>query len=218
MEPFRRFTAVAAPLDAVNVDTDQIIPARFLKYPRGGGAGYGGFLFHDMRFDEAGRERPDFILNRGPFRAAGIIVGNLNLGSGSSREGAVYALSDHGVRALVAPGFGDIFFNNCLKNGVVPVRLSPAICADIRAELHASPGRELCVDLEAMVLDDGAGGRHAFEIDPFRRALLLDGVDELGLTIGLGISIAAFTREYAARFPWLCPAKSEGLAGHSQLP
>lgn len=203
MEPFRRFTAVAAPLDAVNVDTDQIIPARFIKYPRSGAAGYGGFLFHDLRFDENVQDRPGFILNREPFRGARIIVGNANFGSGSSREGAVYALLDYGVRAVIAPSFGDIFFNNCLKNGIVPAQLTDGVCANIRARLHSAPGSQLSIDVERLVVEDGVNDPHPFMIDEFRRALLLEGSDEVGLTLGLRDEIADFSARYAARYRWL---------------
>ena len=203
MEPFRRLTAVAAPLDAVNVDTDQIIPARFIKYPRSGAAGYGSFLFHDLRFDETGQDRPDFILNREPFRGARIIVGNANFGSGSSREGAVYALLDHGVRAVIAPSFGDIFFNNCLKNGIVPAQLADGTCADLRTRLHSAPGSQVSVDLEQLIVWDGGGAPHPFVIDEFRRALLLEGSDEIGLTLGMQREISLVVQQYSARYPWL---------------
>ncbi len=138
---FTTFTAVAAPYEPVNVDTDQIIPARFLKFPRSDG--YGKFLFHDVRED------PAFVLNRAPFDKARILVANANFGCGSSREGAAYAFYDCGFRSVIAPSFGDIFFNNCLKNGIMPVRLPEEICANLRKVLLKRPGSELTVDLVA---------------------------------------------------------------------
>ena len=138
-EKFTRFTAVAAPYDPVNVDTDQIIPARFLKAPRE--QGYGAFLFHDAR------ERADFFLNHPVFGKAKILVANTNFGCGSSREGAPYAFHDAGFRSIIAPSFGDIFFNNCMKNGIVPVRLGETVCASLRKFLRENPGAEVTVDL-----------------------------------------------------------------------
>ncbi|MBE2278411.1 MAG: 3-isopropylmalate dehydratase small subunit, partial [Rhodobacteraceae bacterium] len=122
MTPFTALTSVAAPLRLANLDTDQIIPARFLRHPRS--PGYGNFLFHDLRFDSAGQERRDFILNRPPFRQARILVAGPNFGGGSSREGAVFALADFGIRCVIAPSFGQIFYKNCIGNGVLPARLA----------------------------------------------------------------------------------------------
>jgi 3-isopropylmalate/(R)-2-methylmalate dehydratase small subunit len=183
-EKFIRLTAIAAPLDARNVDTDQIVPARFLKNPRG--AGWGKFLFHDLRED------PGFVLNRAPYDRARILVANDNFGCGSSREGAAYAFHDAGFRAIVAPSFGDIFFNNCLKNGIVPARLPAAACDELRRRLVEAPGTELAVDLEAQLVD----GRHAFAVDAFFREMLLNGVDEIGLTLSMLPEIEAFERAY----------------------
>ena len=185
-EKFTSLTAIAAPYEPVNVDTDQIIPARFLKVPRKDG--YGKFLFHDLR------ENPAFVLNRPPYDRAGILVANANFGSGSSREGAAYAFRDAGFRALVAPSFGDIFFNNCLKNGIVPARLPGEICSSMRKELLEKPGREITVDLETQLVD----GKHPFVIDPFFRELLLNGLDEIGLTLSMLPEIEAFERAYNA--------------------
>jgi len=196
-EPFKTLTAVAAPYDGINVDTDQIIPARFLKVPRG--EGYGRFLFHDLRFREDGSEVPEFVLNRPPYRGARILVANSNFGCGSSREGAPYAFYDSGFRSVIAPSFGDIFFNNCLKNGIVPVRLPDEVCAALRSELKAKPGTHITVDLEAQRVN----GKHAFEIDPFYRDMLLAGVDELGLTLTLLPKIEAFEKDYAGAAPWV---------------
>lgn len=203
MRPFTVVTAVAAPLDMANVDTDQIIPARFLKKPRA--TGYDNYLFHDLRFDAEGRENPDFVLNRPPYRSARILVAGPNFGGGSSREGAVYALVDAGIRAVVAPGFGDIFFNNSLKNGLLPIVVPADIAERLRAALAAEPGLELTVDLERQRLR-GANVEVAFTIDPFRKECLLKGIDEIDLTLQYGDRIAAFRDAHWAARPWLEPA------------
>jgi 3-isopropylmalate/(R)-2-methylmalate dehydratase small subunit len=191
---FEKLTAVAAPYEPLNVDTDQILPARFLKMPRS--AGYGQFLFHDLRAAD-----PDFVLGRMPYREARILVANANFGCGSSREGAAFAFRDAGFRGIVAPSFGDIFYNNCMKNGIVPVRLPDKVCARLRTTLRDKPGTSITVDLEALqltMLDES----HAFEIDAFHREMLLKGLDELGLTLSLLPQIEAFERRYTAEFPW----------------
>jgi 3-isopropylmalate/(R)-2-methylmalate dehydratase small subunit len=195
-ERFTRFTAVAAPYDPVNVDTDQIIPARFLKAPRE--QGYAAFLFHDVR------ERPDFFLNHPVFGKAKILVANTNFGCGSSREGAPYAFHDAGFRSVIAPSFGDIFFNNCMKNGIVPVRLEEKSCAALREVLKKKPGGEITVDLEADRISTPIG-EFGFEVPPFFREMLLEGVDEIGLTLSMLPQIEAFEKNYAAATPWLTP-------------
>jgi 3-isopropylmalate/(R)-2-methylmalate dehydratase small subunit len=204
VRPFTRLTAVAAPIDLPNVDTDRIIPARFLRKPRGA-PGYATFLFHDVRFDAEGRERPDFVLNRAAYRGAQILVVAENFGCGSSREAAVWALDACGVRAVVAPSLGDIFHQNCYKNGLLPVRLPGAVAAALREQLHARPGATLTVDLDAQTLTAPDGAAHRFEIDPFHKAMLLTGQDEIALTLGHAEAIAAFEARHAAEAPWLVP-------------
>jgi 3-isopropylmalate/(R)-2-methylmalate dehydratase small subunit len=172
----------------MNVDTDQIIPARFLKFPRQDG--YAKFLFHDVA------EHPDFVLNRAPFRDAKILVGNRNFGCGSSREGAAYAFFDRGFRSVIAPSFGDIFHNNCLKNGIVPVRLPDQECSELRDLLSKNPGTQLTVDLAAQEVREPGGRVHLFTVDGFYREMLLEGLDELGLTLTLLPQIEAFERNY----------------------
>ncbi len=199
-EQFTSLTAIAAPYEPINVDTDQIIPARFLKFPRKDG--YGKFLFHDLRYREDGSENPDFVLNQEPYRKARIFVGNTNFACGSSREGAAYAFYDCGFRSVIAPSFSDIFFNNCLKNGIVPARLPEAACAGLRALLAARPGTELTVDLENGRVVEPGGTAHSFAIDPFFREMLLQGLDEIGLTLSLAPEIEAFERAYAEAAPW----------------
>jgi 3-isopropylmalate/(R)-2-methylmalate dehydratase small subunit len=203
MERFTRLTAIAAPLPEANVDTDQIIPARFLKVPRA--KGYAGFLFHDRRFDEAGREQPGFVLNDGRWRDAKILVAGANFGCGSSREAAVYALMDYGVRAVIAPGFGDIFRGNALKNGLLPVPLPQATVDRLLAQLARGNAAEMTVDLEreAVIAPDGA--EHRFRIDPHRRRCLLEGLDDIALTLTLGDAIDGFAAARIAAAPWVVP-------------
>lgn len=191
---FTRLTAVAAPCEPENVDTDQILPARFLKMPRAGG--YGQFLFHDARAAD-----PDFVLDREPYREAKILVANRNFACGSSREGAAFAFYDAGFRSVIAPSFSDIFYNNCLRNGIVPVRLPEEICRSLRRLLWEKPGTRLTVDLERQVVAEGAN-EYPFSVDAFFREMLLQGVDELGLTLSMTDEIEAFERRYAAEFPW----------------
>jgi 3-isopropylmalate/(R)-2-methylmalate dehydratase small subunit len=201
MEPFRKLTAVAAPLDMANVNTDQIIPARFLRKPRS--AGYGNFLFNDIRQAADGAPNPDFVLNRGPYAAAHILVAGPNFGCGSSREGAVYALHDRGFRAVIAPGFGDIFFNNCAKNGVVAALLPEPAVADLLRQLAAKPGAEMTVDLEQDVVVAPDGTRYGFNLEAGRKHCLLEGLDDIRLTLQHDTEIAQFEQRRYSALPWL---------------
>jgi 3-isopropylmalate/(R)-2-methylmalate dehydratase small subunit len=205
MEPFVRLTAPAAPLDLPNVDTDRIIPARFLRKPRD--VGYGQFCFHDLRRRPDGTEDPEFVLNRAAYRDARILVAGENFGCGSSREGAVWALAGRGVRAIVAPSFGDIFHENSLRNGLLPVRLPATVVASLRQALHAMPGAAVTIDLPAQTVTGPAGTSHRFEIDPFRKQALLEGQDEIGLTLRHGPEIDAFERRHPAEWPWAMPGR-----------
>jgi 3-isopropylmalate/(R)-2-methylmalate dehydratase small subunit len=199
--PFVRETAVAAPLPAANVDTDQILPARFMQRERA--AGFGGQLFHDRRFRPDGAPRPEFVLNRPEFAGARILVAGPNFGCGSSRESAVYALADFGIRAVIAPGFGDIFHGNALKNGLIPVTLPERVVADLQARLAAGPDRQVTVDLEAQRVTLPGGAQHPFAVDAFWRECILKGVDEIELTRGFLAEIEAFEREYERAHPWV---------------
>ncbi len=200
MEAFTRKTGVAAPIEGLNIDTDQIIPARFLKFDRA--SGYGQFLFHDQRFDAQGVEFGEFILNREPYRRASILVADENFGCGSSREGAVYALHDFGIRVVIAPRFGDIFYNNCLRNGLLPAIVSAADAQALRTQLAASAEPNLTVDLEAQRIS-GLGIEAPFALDEFWRECLLQGGDEIGLAIRMQPAIEAFERDYMQSAPWL---------------
>jgi 3-isopropylmalate/(R)-2-methylmalate dehydratase small subunit len=198
-EPFTTLTAIAAPLDLANVDTDQILPARYLRRPRD--ERYATYGFHDLRFDAAGAKRADFILNQPPFDAAGILVAGRNFGVGSSREAAVYALLAMGYRCVVAEGFGDIFFSNALKNGLLPVALPEPVVTALRRALLAAPGARLRVDLAAQMLTTHDGATHGFVVPPFARDCLLRGLDEIGLTLTLAPAIAAFEATHAPPVP-----------------
>jgi len=201
MDAFTRLTAVAAPIDLSNVDTDRIIPARFLRKPRG--PGYERYLFHDVRFDEDGSERPEFILNQAPYRQARILVTAPNFACGSSREAAVWALMAAGFRSFIGPSFGDIFYENCFKNGALPIVVAADVAAALRDQLHARPGASMTVDLEAQVLAGPDGQRQSFAVDPFRRECLLKGVDEIAMTLGHEQEIAAFEARHLRELPWL---------------
>lgn len=201
MQPFTVLTAIAAPYWRPDVETDEIIPHRFLRKPLS--AGYGNFLFHDERHDAAGAPRPEFVLHRAAFRDAHILVTGRNFGCGSSREGAVYALQDFGIRALVAPSYGEIFRANCVQNGLLPVVLPEDVVAGLCAALEARPGATMTVDLPAQVVVDPAGVAHRFDIDAPRKAQLLEGLDDVALTLRLDAQIERFEREYRARVPWM---------------
>jgi 3-isopropylmalate/(R)-2-methylmalate dehydratase small subunit len=203
MQPFTRLTAVAAPLDIANVDTDKVIPARLLRKLRTPPDGYAPYLFHDMRFDAEGRERPEFILNQPAYRKAGILVADVNFGCGSSREGAVYAMMDHGIRAVIAPSFGDIHYANEIQNGMLPVILPEDTCRKLREQLHAKPGAELSIDLEAQTVTDTNGDTHAFQIDAVYKERLLKGLDEVGLVLQHLPEIEAFEKRHHAEHGWL---------------
>jgi len=202
MEAFTTLTATAIPIDMVNVDTDQIIPARFLKRVRTDPE-YASFLFHDLRLDDSGAERPDFILNQEPYRGGSIIVADENWGCGSSREAAVWTLMKNGIRCVIAPSFGDIHYNNGMKNGMLPVRLSKDDCAALRAALHANPGAEITVDLEAQKVTSSDGSVYGFDIDPFQKHCMLNGLDDIALTMQYDDDFAAFEERYKKEASWL---------------
>jgi 3-isopropylmalate/(R)-2-methylmalate dehydratase small subunit len=202
MQAFTHLRALAAPLEGRNVDTDQIIPARFLKKNRD--EFYKNYLFHDLRFDEHGAPRPDFILNRPPFQGAQILVADENFGCGSSREGAVYCLADYGIRAILAPSFGDIFFNNCFKNGLLPIRLTETEVDQLFNEVKAFPSFKLVVDLEKQTVStSNSSSVFHFEVDAFRKHCLINGLDDIGLTLQHADAIHTFEERHISRFPWL---------------
>ncbi|HEY4031976.1 MAG TPA: 3-isopropylmalate dehydratase small subunit [Caulobacteraceae bacterium] len=195
MEPITRLEARAVPIDRPNVDTDQIVPARYLQKPRS--APFGDFLFRDLRFDADGSEKSGFVLNQPGYRGAKIVVAEENFGCGSSREHAVWALYDYGVRAVIAPSFGDIFASNSAKNGLLTVALPAGQVKAMIEALAAEPGLEVAVDLDAQTVSLPDGPAHRFEIDPYRKHLLLNGLDELGFTLSQLAQIEAFEKTYA---------------------
>ena len=193
MQAFIHLDAVALPVAASNVNTDQIIPARFLRKQRADG--FGQYLFHDLRFDEDGRELMQFAMNQEAYHAPGVIVARKNFGCGSSREMAVWAIADFGVRAVVAPSFADIFFNNCVRNGILCVVLPEQDVEDILALLEAQPGTRLQLDLDGQKLVVENGGQYSFSVDPFNKKCLLQGLDSIDYTLRFADRIA----EYEAR-------------------
>jgi 3-isopropylmalate/(R)-2-methylmalate dehydratase small subunit len=200
MDAFSTLTAVAVPLDQANVDTDQIIPARYLGLPRDQQV---PAMFHDLRFDTEGAPRPDFVLNQPAFAAAQIIVSDRNFGCGSSRENAVSVMVDNGFRAFIAPSFGDIFFNNCFQNGVLPIRLSAERVAVLRRLLREAPGATISVDLANQRVTGPDGQSDVFEIESFRKDCLLQGVDEVSLTMTYAPDIARFEARQKVERDWL---------------
>jgi 3-isopropylmalate/(R)-2-methylmalate dehydratase small subunit len=196
MEPFTRLDAVALPFRRANIDTDQIVPARFLQKPRSDD--FGAYLFHDLRFDAQHRETP-FLLNQPPYRAARIAVAERNFGCGSSREHAVWALHDYGFRAAVAPSFGDIFAGNAIKNGFLPVALPEPVVASLLDQLEASPGARMAIDLASQTVTAPDGSTHPFAIDPFAKHCLLEGLDEIAYTLSQLPAIEAYERRLAQR-------------------
>ena len=201
MEPFRKIDEVAAPMGTPNVDTDQIIPARFLWRKRSDG--WGHLLFNDLRFNDDGSEKPQFVLNRAEYRPARVLVADRNFGCGSSREHAVWSLYDYGFRAVIAPSFGDIFFNNSFQNGLLPIVQPIEVCEALRAALEQKPGAHIQVDLEAQKIIAPDGTEFDFTIDPFRKECLLAGTDEVRFTLSQADKIAAFEKTYENGMPWM---------------
>ncbi len=194
MEPFRVWTGIVAPLPRLNVDTDQIIPKQFLK--RLERTGFGQFLFFDWRFKDDGTPNAEFELNRPGYEGASILVAERNFGCGSSREHAPWALLDYGFRVILAPSFADIFHNNCFQNGILPVTLPEESIQRILAQALAEPGYRLTVDLERRMVEDGRGLNEPFTVDEFRRNCLLEGLDDIGLTLRQEDAITAYERAH----------------------
>jgi 3-isopropylmalate dehydratase small subunit len=200
MEAFVRLDAKAAPLPMANIDTDQIIPKQFLKTVEREGLGKG--LFYDFRFDEQGRERPDFVLNRPEYKGVGVLVAGDNFGCGSSREHAPWALMDFGVRCVISTSFADIFYNNCFQNGLLPVVLKPD---EVQALMDEAKGGNhvMSVDLEAQTVTAPSGATFRFEIDPVRKAKMLKGLDAIGETLQRAKAIDLYEMKRALAQPWL---------------
>lgn len=201
MQPFTKLTAVAAPLDMANIDTDKIVPARFLRKLRG--PGYERLFFHDIRFDADGNEKPDFVLNQAPYRNARILVAGANFGCGSSREAAVYVMYDYGIRSVIAPSFGDIHYGNELQNGMLPVILPDGTCQKLRQQLRDEPGAPITIDLELQTVMGPDGSTYRFDIDPNHKERLLEGLDDIGLVMQNISEIEAFEQRHHSELPWL---------------
>ncbi|APH57517.1 3-isopropylmalate dehydratase small subunit [Granulibacter bethesdensis] len=199
MDKFTVLTAITAPLPVANVDTDKIIPARFLKTIKR--TGLGAHLFDAMRYID-GQENPDFVLNREPYRQAQILVTHENFGCGSSREHAPWALLDFGIRCVIAPDFADIFYNNSFKNGILPIRLPRDLCDRLMDDAGNGANSRLTVDLERQVVVRPNGEEIPFEIDPFRRHLLLNGLDDIGQTLQRREAIDRFEENRTVTQPW----------------
>ena len=199
-QPFRKHQGKVAPLLRANIDTDQIIPKQFLK--RIERTGFGEFLFHDWRKALDGRVDPDFVLNQPRYQGASILLAGKNFGCGSSREHAVWALADFGFRAVIAPSFADIFSSNCVKNGVLTVRLSESESERIRRLASEIPGYKLTIDLEEMTVFDGGDFHARFELDDFTRRCLLEGLDDIGLTLEHAAEIARYEAQHAVPQAW----------------
>jgi 3-isopropylmalate/(R)-2-methylmalate dehydratase small subunit len=200
MEKFTTLTGVAAPLPIINLDTDKIFPAVFLKTIRR--TGLAQWLFHEIRFRPDGSENPDFILNQEPYRHARILIGAENFGCGSSREHAPWALLDFGIRAIVAPSFADIFYNNCCKNGILPIALPKETVDLLLRDAEKGANAVMTIDLKAQTISRPDGEKVAFEIDPFRKECLLDGLDDIGLTERKAAEIAAYEARARTGRPW----------------
>ena len=201
MEPFKKLDGIAAPLNMINVDTDMIIPKQFLKTIRR--TGLGKALFDEMRYKQDGSENPDFVLNKPAYRQAQILVTGENFGCGSSREHAPWALLDFGIRCVIAPSFADIFYNNCFKNGILPIKLPQETVDKLMDDAERGANARISVDLEAMEIRGPDGGMVKFEVDAFRRQCLLNGWDDIGLTLRDEDKITAYEARHKADAPWL---------------
>ncbi|MGB0709946.1 MAG: 3-isopropylmalate dehydratase small subunit [Candidatus Puniceispirillaceae bacterium] len=201
MQKFDKLSGIAAPMDILNIDTDMIIPKQFLKTIKRSGLGVN--LFHEMRYDDSGAERPDFVLNKPEYKQAKILVAGDNFGCGSSREHAPWALLDYGIRCVISTSFADIFFNNCFKNGVLPIKVTPEQRDALMADAADAENPELSIDLVNQTISRPNGATISFDIEPFRKQCLLDGLDDIGLTLEKGGEIEAFEASRDTKRPWL---------------
>lgn len=197
MEAFKKLTGIVAPVDRVNVDTDAIIPKQFLK--RIERTGFGQFLFYEWRFDEAGNDNVDFEMNKPRYQGASVLISRANFGCGSSREHAPWAIMDYGFRVVIAPSYADIFYNNCFKNGILPIKLSEEQVDELFKRTAEHEGYQLTVDLENKTLNDEYGLQISFDLDEHRRQFLLQGLDDIGLTLQHVDEITAYEERHAAK-------------------
>lgn len=201
MDKFTTLTGVAAPMPLINIDTDMIIPKQFLKTIKR--TGLGASLFQEVRFNEDGSENPDFVLNKPAYRAARILVAGDNFGCGSSREHAPWAIKDFGITCVISTSFADIFYNNCFKNGILPITVTEAELAKLMDDAERGANATLTVDLVSQTIKGPDGGEIRFEIDPFRKHCLLNGLDDIGLTMEKSDAISTFEQKTAEARPWL---------------
>ncbi|MBO1081332.1 3-isopropylmalate dehydratase small subunit [Roseomonas haemaphysalidis] len=201
MDAFTKLTGIAAPLPMANVDTDKIIPARFLKTIQRTGLGKAAFA--NLRYREDGSENPDFVLNQEPYRRAEILIAHENFGCGSSREHAPWALLDFGIRCVIAPDFADIFHGNSFKNGILPIKLPREVCDQLMEDAKMGENARISIDLERQVVVRPNGQEIPFEVDPLRRHLLLNGLDDIGQTMQRGAQIDDYEAKRRAEQPWL---------------
>ena len=209
MQPFTVLTAVAAPLEIASIDTGMILPGRYMRRHRRPGHDYGEAFLYDLRFDEAGRPRGDFVLNDPTYRDAKILVTGSDFGCGSSREGAAFAVMDYGLRALVGPSFGEIFQVNCIQNGILAITLPESIIQDLWRQLREQPGAAITIDLPNQSLIAPDRSAHAFEISPLRKDRLVRGIDDIDVTLGYRDAIESFEAKRHAAMPWLPTAQRE---------
>jgi len=201
MQKFTKLTAVAAPLPTINIDTDAIIPKQFLKTIKR--TGLGKHLFHELRYDEEGKDVPDFVLNKPAYRKAQILVAGENFGCGSSREHAPWALLDFGIRCVISTSFADIFYNNCFQNGILPIKVSPEDLDKLMDDANRGANATITVDLENQEIRGPDGGVVKFEMDPFRKRCLLEGLDNIGLTLQNEKAIGDYETKAAAARSWV---------------
>jgi 3-isopropylmalate/(R)-2-methylmalate dehydratase small subunit len=201
MQPFKTLTGVAAPLDMINVDTDMIIPKDYLKTVKRTGLASG--LFAELRYNDDGSDNPDFVLNKPAYRNATILVAGDNFGCGSSREHAPWALLDHGIRCVISTSFADIFYNNCFKNGILPVTVSQADLDKLMDDASRGANATLTVDLETQEIRGPDGGVIKFDVDGFKKNCLLHGLDDIGLTLEKSAKIAAYEQQTTESRPWV---------------
>jgi 3-isopropylmalate/(R)-2-methylmalate dehydratase small subunit len=209
MLPFTVLTAVAAPLEIAKIDTGMILPGRYMRRHRRPGHDYSDAFLHDLRFDEQERPRGDFVLNLPAYRDAKILVSDIDFGCGSSREGAAFAVMDFGLRALVGPSFGEIFQVNCIQNGIPAIVLAEPIIRDIQRQLWERPGSDVTIDLPGQTLIAPDGATHSFEMSPLRKERLIQGMDDIEVTLQLRDAIEGFEARRQATFSWLPTLRRE---------
>ena len=201
MEKFEKLTGIAAPLPLINIDTDMIIPKQFLKTIKRSGLGVN--LFDEMRYDDDGNENPDFVLNQTQYRETEILVAGDNFGCGSSREHAPWAIKDFGIRCVIAPSFADIFYNNCFKNGILPIALPQEAVDVLMKDAEKGSNARMTIDLEEQTVTTSDGESFSFEVDPFKRQCLLEGLDDIGLTMANEASIDSYESRASQERPWV---------------